>query len=362
MTSPATPAIAKAPDTTTPPRAPHPGPVPGPLGRALARVYAREIARRNQRFDRGLGVTRLDRAVISVGNLSVGGTGKTPMVAWIVRTLLEGGRRPCVAMRGYRAKGGISDEAAIYQRQFMELPIVAQPDRVHGLRELFAQPGSRAINTVVLDDGFQHRKIARDLDIVLVDASRTPFADSLLPAGWLREPVDALRRADAVVLTHAELATPGAIEQLSNQVRRAGGSPPVAVTRHTWAGLDVQRHAGEGRQDLSWLDGQRVVSVCAIGNPDAFLAEARALTGDRLVDSIVMRDHDSYSARAVRRLCRRAERSRADVILTTEKDWVKLARAPVDLWPCPVARPVLELAFDRGREDLERLVLEASAP
>lgn len=362
MTSPATPAIAEAPDNTPDPRVSRSGPIPGPLGRALARIYAAEIGRRNRRFDQGEGVARLDRPVISVGNLSVGGTGKTPMVAWIVRALLEHGRRPCVAMRGYRAKGGISDEAAIYQKLFMELPIVAQPDRAQGLRELFARAGGSEINAVVLDDGFQHRKIARDLDIVLVDASRNPFEDGLLPGGWLREPVESLRRAGAVVLTHAELAPSGAIERLSQEVERAGGSAPIAVTRHAWTGLDVQRHSGEGRQELSWLDGQRVVCVCAIGNPEAFLAEARALVGDRLVDSIVMRDHDSYNAPAVRRLCRRAERAKADVILTTEKDWVKLARAPVDLWPCPVARPILELAFDRGREDLERLVLETAGP
>ena len=105
-----------------------------------------------------------------------------------------------------------------------------------------------------------------------------------------------------------------------------------------------------------------MLAVCAIGNPDAFLAEARALVGERLVGSIVMRDHDSYSAAAVRRLRRRSESVEADVILTTEKDWVKLARAPADVWPCPVARPRLDLAFDSGREGLERLVLDSVRP
>ncbi len=331
--------------------------MPGPLGRALASLYAREIGRRNALYDQGEGVTRLDRPVISVGNLSVGGTGKTPMVAWIVRALMDAGKRPCVAMRGYRAKGGISDEAAIYQRLFLDLPIVAQPDRGAGLRDLFATRAGRLVDCVVLDDGFQHRKIARDLDIVLLDASRSPFEDRLLPAGWLREPPGSLARAGGVVLTHAELASPEAIERIGRCVAESGGPSPVAVTRHAWTGLDVQRRSGEERHELDWLDGQRVLAVCAIGNPDAFLAEARRLLGDRLVDSIVMRDHDSYGVSAVRRLRRRTEHARADVILTTEKDWVKLARAPVDVWPCPVARPRLELKFDGGSEALRALVL-----
>src|SRR4051794_5329108 len=153
------------------------GPVAGPVGAALAAVYSWEIGRRNRRYDAGRGVVRFDRPVISVGNLSVGGTGKTPMVAHIVGVLLQAGHTPAIAMRGYgsKASGGRSDEAEEYRRKFPGVPVLARPDRTLALIEQFAREhddaGGRQSDVVVLDDGFQHRKIARDLDIVLVDAS-----------------------------------------------------------------------------------------------------------------------------------------------------------------------------------------------
>ncbi|MEZ6244275.1 MAG: tetraacyldisaccharide 4'-kinase [Phycisphaerales bacterium] len=335
------------------------GAIPGAIGRALATAYEREIGRRNRRYDAGVGVVHVGRPVISVGNLSVGGTGKTPLVTWIVRRLLDEGRRPCIAMRGYRAKGGIADEAAIYRKRFLDLPIVAQPDRTKGLEELFATSEGRGVDCVVLDDGFQHRRIARDLDIVLVDATRSPFEDALLPSGWLREPVTSLERAGAVVITHAEHAS-DRVETLRAQVGELAPGVSIGVTRHEWTGLDVQRHTEDEDLPLEWLEGQKALAVCAIGNPDAFLAEAERLLGDRLVGAVTLRDHDRYERGTVHRLMRRARSSGADVILTTEKDWVKLARVPAAEWPCSVARPRLELSFDEGGETLATLVSEAA--
>jgi len=108
-------------------------PLPGPLGRILSPLYRASIARINRRFDRGKGVVRFDRAVISVGNISVGGTGKTPMVAWIVRGLIGAGHRPCIAMRGYKGGAGESDEEGEYRREFPDVPVVARANRTLGL-------------------------------------------------------------------------------------------------------------------------------------------------------------------------------------------------------------------------------------
>lgn len=199
-------------------------PLPGPLGRLAGAIYAREIRRRNRAYDRGGRVTRLDRPVISVGNLSAGGTGKTPMVMKLATALLEAGHHPCIAMRGYKAAAGRSDEAEEYRARLVNVPVVAQPDRISGLRALFATEVGRDVDVVLLDDGFQHRRLARDLDIVLVDATRSPFEDRLLPAGYLREPPASLERAQAVVITHAEAVVGGEIDRLEAGLRagRAG--------------------------------------------------------------------------------------------------------------------------------------------
>src|SRR4051812_19919591 len=235
-------------------------PLAGPIGRLTSRLYGWEIGRRNRRYDAGRGVVRFDRPVISVGNLSVGGTGKTPMVAHIVGLLLEAGHRPCIAMRGYRSQDGRSDEAEEYRARFPSVPVVAQADRTLGLINLFAlEHEGRGPHTdcIVLDDGFQHRKIARDLDIVLLDATREPFHDRLLPAGWLREPVESLRRAALVVLTHAESASAETIQWLSGSVGRVRARPAEAVTRHGWAALCIRERGADRPEPVEWLRGRR---------------------------------------------------------------------------------------------------------
>jgi tetraacyldisaccharide 4'-kinase len=344
-----------SPAAHSPPRA---GPLPGPLGRLAARVYAAAIARRNRAFDAGRGVHSLPIPVLSVGNLSVGGTGKTPMVAHICRVLLEHSVRPCIAMRGYaprrngRAAG--SDEADVYNREFgTSIDLVAQPDRIRGIRALLsaASPTPRA---VVLDDGFQHRRIRRDLDIVLIDASRDPFTDSLLPAGWLREKPDSLRRASCVVLTHTELASTESLARLSANIERAHGKPPIAATRHLWTSL---LDSADTHLPLDWLLGKRTVGVCAIGNPRGFLDALQLTLGPNAsFEQIVLPDHDPFLPATVTRILESAKRSAADAIVITDKDWSKLRLLPATTWPCPIVRPLLSLGFIRGREDLEHAI------
>lgn len=348
-----------------------PGPVPAVLGRLLAPLYTWEINRRNRAFDRGRGVTRLPMPVISVGNMSVGGTGKTPMVMHIIRALLGAGQQPCIAMRGYRRKGtGEADETDAYRRAFPDVPIVAQPDRLAGLQQLFAR-GVRP-TCVVLDDGFQHRRIARDLDIVLIDATRSPFDDHLLPHGWLREPVTSLLRADLVVLTHAEMADSVVVDALDDQVagvRRQvhpGRDGIDAVARHLWTGLV------EGADDrrvlpLDWVLGKRLIASCAIGNPRGFLHSLQALLESdqsrpgSLAATLVLPDHDPYGPEMVHTLRRMVQEQRADAIIVTDKDWSKLRRVPTDRWGgVPIIRPHLEMGFLRGREAFDRRVLEVA--
>lgn len=339
------------------PDAPHDrGPLPAyarPLATAFAPVYAGVVHLRNNAFDQGRRVVTLDRPVISVGNLSVGGTGKTPMVARLVRALRDAGHDPAIAMRGYKAEQGLSDEAETYKGLFEDLPIVAQPNRTDGLIDMFATERGERVDTVVLDDGFQHRRLARQLDIVLIDATRSPFTDRVLPLGWLREPVSSLARAHAIVLTHAERATPQELATLRDHAAEASPNALVCTASHQWTGLLVSEAGGQRSEPVSWLRGRRVASACAIGNPAAFLAQLAQHTGTDTFPSAVLRDHDPMGPASVEKI--RAIARDAQALVVTEKDWVKLRTRDLSGITCPIARPVLELALDT--EALTDLVL-----
>lgn len=329
-------------------------PIPWPLGAMGEPIYAAMMRARNRAFDAGRGVTRLSVPVISVGNLSVGGTGKTPMVMTILQWLKDHGRRPCVAMRGYaRAGEQASDEEAQYRAAFAGVTIVARPDRLAGLAPVLAKGEA---DCVVLDDGFQHRAIARALDIVLVDATRDPFGDRCLPAGWLREPVDSLARASAVVLTHAERAEASTLARLSDKVQRAHGQAPIAHAAHVWRGL----RRGDEELAPSWLSSARVAAACGIGNPGPFIAALESHGADVTLRDI-RPDHHAWSGADVRLLERAASQAAARAIIVTEKDWVKirpwLAPGEQAMW----VRPVLALEFPMGGEELRRAVITAAS-
>lgn len=327
----------------------------------LAWVYGRGVARRNRAFDAGRGVVTFDRPVISVGNLSVGGTGKTPMVMHLLTLLRSLGRSPCVAMRGYAPSGGESDEAREYRDAFPDVTVVARADRVGGLLELFAAEAGRKIDAVVLDDGFQHRAIARDLDIVLIDATRPPFGDSLLPKGWLREPPAALARAHAAVITHAESVPAPTVNDIRVKALAVNPSLVVDVARHAWSGFRT-RGGGEDR-DLppNAVAGKRVAAACAIGNPQPFFQMVAHAARTAPQPAIALRDHDPYDDDTVAALIKRVRAVAPHALIVTEKDWVKLRRVKDDAWGCPVLRPRLAMTFDGGGAALARAIEDTLA-
>ncbi len=197
------------------------GPVAAVLRGALGLAepcYAAAVRWRNRRYDRGAAtVHRVGVPVLSVGNLTLGGTGKTPMVRWLAQWFHNRGARVAVVSRGYGAKvGNANDEALELRRLLPDVPHLENPDRVAAAREAVATLGCQAI---LLDDGFQHRRIARDLDIVLLDAL-APFGfGHVFPRGTLREPLAGLRRADAVVLSRADLLDSSEREEIWQTVR-----------------------------------------------------------------------------------------------------------------------------------------------
>jgi len=255
--------------------------------------------------------------VISVGNVATGGTGKTPFVRWTVGALEESGRIPAIAMRGYGARRGLSDEAEEYRAMLPRTPLAVGGDRASAIAH--ARVRHPAIDAVVLDDGFQHRALARALDIVLVDATRPAIDGALLPAGWLREPAEALHRAGVVVITRAERED----DRIADLVRRARGRGPDAWTRHAWDVVDRFVGADPRPGIAADLTGMRVAVACAIGNPHAFARDVRA-HGAAVAMERFARDHHAYSDPEVDAIA--ADAGGLPVVVTG-KDWAKIGPA-----------------------------------
>lgn len=334
-------------------RPPVRGPVGGPsiLWVLPSLLYGAAVGLRNRRFDAGRGVARLPCPVVSVGNLTLGGTGKTPMVAEIARMIAAEGGRPVVALRGYKSRGGRSDEAELHRQALPGTPVIVGADRRRAILESGVELAPPSV--VILDDGFQHRRLARDLDVVLVDASRSGLEDRLTPAGWLREPAGGLRRADAVIVTRAT----GVDARLASRIEQLHGRPPMAWTSHAWDSLEVHRGGVDPTlEPLEWLRGRRVATLAGTGHPQSFLEMVRAHGADELA-TLPASDHQHYDASSAERLARRAESLGATCVVTTAKDWVKLGR----VWSSrlPVVVPCLRLRWIEGREAFRQRLLQS---
>ena len=274
---------------------------------------------------------------LSIGNLTVGGTGKTPMAAWAAGALRDRGASPAVVMRGYG-----DDEPLVHARLNPDVPVVVDVDRVAGTVEA-ARIGA---DCVILDDAFQHRRIARVSDWVLVSADRWSDHLRLLPAGPLREPVHALRRADVLVLTRKDAT-----------YARAESIGEALITRFPRVGLAICHLAlGELRSATSgpshprsWLRGRRLLATAAVGDPTAFLSQLRGEGAE--IRARVFADHHAFSAADVVELASLADG--LDGVVCTLKDAVKLGPR----WPAAAAPLwyVSQIAvFERGSALLDR--------
>ena len=227
--------------------------------------YTAAVRRRNDRYDRGdKAVHRVDGPVVSVGNLTLGGTGKTPLVAWLARWFRERNVRVAVVSRGYGAKADEeNDEARELRRLLPDVPHVQDPDRVGAAR---SGPGCNA-QVVVLDDGFQHRRIARDLDIVLLDALEPFGFGHVFPRGTLREPVEGLWRAGVVVLSRADLLDAAGREEVWKVVQRYA---PAAIRAEAVHAPRTLISADGQQTPIEAIRGQPVAAFCGIGNSAGF--------------------------------------------------------------------------------------------
>lgn len=282
----------------------------------LSWIFGGLTGLRNALFALGLRKQhRLGAPTISVGNLSVGGTGKTPVAAWVAAELRRLGARPAVLLRGYGA-----DEPLVHSRLNPEVPVIADADRRRGAQRALAAGAT----VLVLDDAFQHRQVARDVDLVLVAAEQGGMR-RVLPAGPLRESPRNLRRASLLAVTRKS-ASHAAAEQVAADWTSFAGAPPTAILRLGPGDLrPVRDGSGLEPQPLGALAGQRVLAVSGIGDPAAFEAQLADLGAE--VSGVRYPDHHRFVADDVAQILRRAE-SMAFVVCTL-KDAVKLGL----LWP-----------------------------
>lgn len=289
------------------------------------------MAARELGYSRGwFGVQDLPLPSVAVGNLTVGGSGKTPIAIWIARHYVSRGLVPGILLRGY---GG--DEVLVHQHAVPEAQVVADSDRASGAERALG----RGAQVLVLDDAYQRLDVRRDLNILVMSAETTRAVRWSLPAGPWRESWRALDRADAVIVTRKR-ATGEAAQALADEVRgRIAG--PVAIAH---LGLRALEGLVSGtRASAAALEGKRVVAASGIADPDAFVAQVKA-TG-AAVQVATWKDHHDYRDEDVAWLAHAARR--ADHVVITEKDAVKLR----DRWPHAVPEPlvaVLDLQWEDG--------------
>jgi len=323
----------------------------------LAEVpYAVIMTIRNLGYDRGWWeISRCDAAVISIGNLTTGGTGKTPLVRYVARLLRSHGYRVALVSRGYGAvDGAANDEAMELAATLPDVPHLQNPDRVVSARIAVEELESQVI---LMDDGFQHRRLYRDLDIVVIDAT-CPFGYShQLPRGLLRESVVSLRRAQATVLTRCDAIDSDACDAIGQQLLKQSPGIVWAQSIHRPHGLLVWP---DREHSMQTLRGEPVAVVCAIGNPEAFVKTVRACGAD-VVDVITLADHDAFDSETMAEIRHRLSQLGNSIsqVVCTHKDLVKIQTD--SLAGKPLVAILIEIDLIAGREELDTVILQSVA-
>lgn len=323
----------------------------------LSWLFGAIVARRNARFDARVRTGTLPfpaLPALSVGNLTVGGTGKTPVASWFVSRLRAGGASPALVLRGYG-----DDEWRVHGLLTPGVPVIVAPDRAVGLVTAL----SKQCDCAVLDDAFQHRQLSRIVDVVLVSADAWREPVRLLPSGPYREPLGSLRRASVAVIT-VKAASPDQVQAVRAAIRAAAPDVPIAQVRLAPGTIRLAATIGGGhgsprglQHDLTWLHGRRLVLVSAIADPHAFRRQMEA-AGAVVQHHAAYPDHHDFVAADLSSIVARADPSVE--LLCTLKDAVKLAplwpRAGADLWY--VSQTVV---VEQGAEILEHAVARVLA-
>jgi tetraacyldisaccharide 4'-kinase len=315
-------------------------------------LYAAATRMRNRMFDAGVMKSYdLGRPTISVGNLTAGGTGKTPMVCWLAEQLRARGLRVAILARGYKSEGGErGDEqrmldAALNTGALSTVELITNPDRVAAATAALARdPG---IDVFVLDDAFQHRRARRALDVVLLSAPEPFGFERLLPRGLLREGPEGLHRAGACVLTHCDQLAPQKLEAVERRVRN--DQPDLPIYRTVHAHRFLKRSAAGELRPIDCLGQTPFFAFAGIGAPELLDHQLRSW-GTTYRGRRWFPDHHHYTPADVTALRAAAEASGAEILVTTEKDWVKVADLPGMARELPILRIEMALQFLDGDE------------
>jgi tetraacyldisaccharide 4'-kinase len=334
-------------------------------------AYGFVVGIRNWLFDHGyLRSHRLDAKVVGIGNITVGGTGKTPFVQMTAEWFSQKGISTAVLSRGYGGKGKgerivsdgkclqtnvrlAGDEPVLLAKRLPGVPVLVSPNRVASGRVAMQRFKSRVL---ILDDAFQHRRIKRDINVVLLNAER-PFGNGrLLPAGPLREPLSSLKRADAVVLTDAEGSYLKAdIKSIKTDIKSISRWTEAPVWRAVYRPQNWILHGTDKTASLGRLKGQRVLAFAGIGNPSSFVKSIQK-TGTVVSRCLRFSDHYVYTGKDIHRIEKLAERLDVMAVVTTEKDGVRIVS-----WKGRIPLYCLRIRMDmvQGQSALKRMLFQS---
>jgi len=297
---------------------------------------------------------RLPVKVISIGNITMGGTGKTPLVEFSAKYLQNKGKKVAILSRGYgdqnhsmindnsKTKEFVNDEYLILRENLKDVPTLLGRDRVQNAEKAIKD---HDVDCLILDDGFQHLRIKRDLDIVVID-SLNPFAEEvLIPRGTLREPLKNLSRADLFVLSHCSLNDEDTLKSIYEKLNHINADIPVCESIHK--PVNIESIKDNSLMEPDWLKGKKIYGLCAIGNPESFASTLRVLGAD-VIRLRVFHDHHSYTQVELDGVITEAKTLNTDAIVVTQKDVVKIRNKNIN--DANILSLKVELQITKGME------------
>ena len=326
--------------------------------------YLAVLNTRNALYKNGIvKSTRLPVKVISIGNITTGGTGKTPLVEFSVKYISKTGKKVAILSRGYGGNNSsqesneiVNDECLALRENLQDVPVLAGKDRVKSGEKAISDFG---VDCVILDDGFQHFKLMRDLDIVVIDALNPFGGGKLIPRGSLREPLKNLKRADLFIISHCNQSNEQTIKSIYTRLNRINKDTPVCESIHSPVHID---NIMDGSiMETEWLKGKRIYALSAIGNPESFVFTLNKLEAD-LIRHRVFRDHHNFTQAEIDQVISEAQSLGAEAIVVTQKDMVKIRK--MNIKDANILSLKIEIQITKGmelyKEAIDRVLIQMS--